>query len=266
MARKGRARFRALVQLVENAYPHVDAELAIRGGAVRVDGRTATNPSTLVRADASIALRSGGEEPVLRGEAKLEAALDAFDVCVDARIALDLGASAGGFTRALVRRGASRVYAVDAGFGQLLGSLRQDTRVVNLERTNLGSLTTTLVPDVIDVVTADLSYLSLAQALPQQNGRVTIASEADLIALVKPQFELSAQHSPTDEATLQEAVRRAVAGASAAGWNVAHVIRSPLTGSKGATEFFLHGRLARNRSSGQFAAMRVAHAPRDDSD
>src|SRR5207248_8695281 len=105
--------------------------------------------------------------PLLRGETKLRAALAAFDVSVAGRVALDVGAAAGGFTRALLAAGARRVYAVDAGYGQLLGSLRQDPRVVNLEATNLGELSVDLIPDQVELVTLDLSYLALAAAVPQ---------------------------------------------------------------------------------------------------
>src|SRR5262245_23079822 len=103
----------------------------------------------------------------LRGEAKLRHGLRAMAVPVEGRVALDVGAAAGGFTRVLLEAGAVRVYAVDAGHGQLLGSLRQDPRVVALERTNLGALTLELVPDVVEVVTMDLSYLPVARAAPQ---------------------------------------------------------------------------------------------------
>ena len=103
----------------------------------------------------------------LRGSAKLAAALDAFGIDVAGRLCLDVGASTGGFTSVLLERGAARVYAVDAGHGQLLGSLRQDARCVNLEATNVGDLTVALVPDVIDLVTVDVSYLALREAVRQ---------------------------------------------------------------------------------------------------
>lgn len=242
MARKGRAQLRALLQLVEKAYPRIDAESAIRAGGVVVDGRVARNPASLIPVGASVVLRSRDGDPPLRGEAKLDAAFAAFDVSVAGRTALDLGASAGGFTRVLLRRGAVRVYAVDAGFGQLLGSLRQDERVVNLERTNLATLTTRIVPERIDVVTADLSYLSLAAALPQLNDRVRFAIDAELIALVKPQFELGLRTAPTESRLLDQAVEHAAAGAIEAGWKVGSAIQSPVCGTRGAVEFLLHGR------------------------
>ena len=165
MGRKGRSRLRRLDAEVARRYPDLgDVTEAIERGAVLVEGRVHTNPASLVRGDASIAAR---KEARLRGEFKLRGALDALAVDVEGRTALDLGAAAGGFTRTLLDRGARRVYAVDAGFGQLLGSLRQHARVVNLEGVNIASLTTDLVPEPIDLVSVDLSYLSLRKAAPQ---------------------------------------------------------------------------------------------------
>ncbi|MBO0684385.1 MAG: TlyA family rRNA (cytidine-2'-O)-methyltransferase [Candidatus Dormibacteraeota bacterium] len=185
--------------------------------------------------------RLRGQRSPLRGEAKLDAALHEFQVPIQGRVALDAGAAAGGFTTVLLRRGASRVYAVEAGFGQLLGSLRQDPRVVNLERTNLGDLDRRRVTDRVEVVSLDLSYLSLADAVPQLT-TLDIAGGADLIALVKPMFELHLPRPPADEARLQDALGRAIAGMEAAGWRVAGSMPSPVTGQGGAHEFLVHGR------------------------
>jgi 23S rRNA (cytidine1920-2'-O)/16S rRNA (cytidine1409-2'-O)-methyltransferase len=195
------------------------------------------NPASLVRTDAAIAIVP---VPALRGEAKLIAALERFDVPVHDRVALDLGAAAGGFTRVLLRAGAARVYAVDAGYGQLLGSLRQDPRVVNLERTNVGALNRLLVPDEIDVVAADLSYLPLGTAVGQVTGRVSLARDADLLGLVKPQFELGRSSAPTTAEELDAAVQAAIVGVEAAGWAVRGTMESPARGSRGAVEFLLH--------------------------
>lgn len=192
----------------------------------------------LVAHDASIVLRT--PQP-LAGEAKLRAALAAFGPPVAGRIALDVGAAAGGFTRVLLEAGAARVYAVDVGFGQLLGSLRQDPRVVNLERTNLGELDTERVPDPIDIVTIDVSYISLARAIPQLE-HVVFAPNADLIALVKPMFELGLAEAPLDDESLAEALRRACAGIEAAGWTVVATIPSPVLGHRGAVELLVHAR------------------------
>jgi 23S rRNA (cytidine1920-2'-O)/16S rRNA (cytidine1409-2'-O)-methyltransferase len=132
------------------------------------------------------------------------------------------------------------VYAVDAGFGQLLGSLRLDRRVVTLERTNLGALDRLLVPEPVEVVTIDVSYLSLARAVPQLDA-LELAPLADLVALVKPMFELGLAAPPPDE-RLPEALARAEAGVAAAGWEALASIESPVRGSHGARELLLHAR------------------------
>lgn len=215
-----------------------DVEEAIHEGRVLVDGRPVLNPNSQVRPAAAVVVRPAR---VLRGTTKLQAALQVFPASIRDRVALDLGASAGGFTTALLRAGARRVYAVDVGHGQLVGSLRQDPRVVNLESTNLAALDAAKVPDTVDVVTADLSFLSLTDALPQL-GRVRFADRAELIGLVKPMFELQLPQPPEDEPSLQRALDRARRGVEAAGWEVTGELRSPVLGARGAVEFFLHAR------------------------
>jgi len=180
----------------------------------------------------------------LRGEAKLRAALLAFSVPVAGRVALDVGASAGGFTRVLLEAGARRVYAVDAGHGQLLGSLRQETRVVNLEATNVGSLDSVRIPEAIELVTVDVSYLSLTAAVEQLD-RITLAPRAHLVGLIKPMFELRLAEAPTDPGSLREARARAERGLVAGGWTVGGVIHSPVVGARGARELLIHGRRPR---------------------
>jgi 23S rRNA (cytidine1920-2'-O)/16S rRNA (cytidine1409-2'-O)-methyltransferase len=177
----------------------------------------------------------------LRGEAKLRAALAGFGVLVAGRVCLDLGAAAGGFTRVLLEAGATRVYAVDAGFGQLLGSLRQDPRVINLEATNVAALDGRVVADAIEVVTIDVSYLALAAAVAQLD-RITIAPEADLIGLVKPMFELRLATAPSDPMIVGAATERAAAGIVAAGWEVIGTMPSPVLGGRGAVEALVHAR------------------------
>ena len=238
MGRKARRRLRRLDHELARLHPSLDQRALIERGEVIVDGRVVTNPASLVRRGASIVVRS---TRTLRGEAKLLGALDLFGVIVRGRCALDVGAAAGGFTRALLARGAARVYAVDAGFGQLLGSLRQDDRVVNLEGVNVASLTRSLVPEQVDVVTIDLSYLAVARAVHQLRA-LEFAAGADLIALVKPMFELRRGLPPTDPAELAEAVRRAQAGLASAGWMLPRWIESPQRGRGGSIEFFVHGR------------------------
>jgi 23S rRNA (cytidine1920-2'-O)/16S rRNA (cytidine1409-2'-O)-methyltransferase len=240
VARKGRVQLRRLLDELVRTHPSItDPDAAIARGAVVVEGRVVTNAASLVRVGAAITLRR--VQP-LRGEAKLEAALGAFHVPVSGRIALDVGAAAGGFTRMLLNAGARRVYAVDAGHGQLLGSLRQDERVVNLERVNLAELNVEIVPDTIEVVTLDLSYLAVAGAVPQLE-TLQLAADAHAVALVKPQFELGLAAPPEDEALLAAAVEHACGGFAHAGWNVVAVIESPVPGGRGAREFLVHASL-----------------------
>jgi 23S rRNA (cytidine1920-2'-O)/16S rRNA (cytidine1409-2'-O)-methyltransferase len=239
----GKQRFRPLAAELARLRPDADAVALIRDGAVRVDGRIVTNPGSLVRRGAAIVVR---EQLPLRGELKLRFALETFGVDVRGRTALDVGAAAGGFTRALLEAGAARVFAIDAGYGQLAGALRADRRVVNLERVNLGELDASLVSEVIAIVTIDLSYLAVARAAPQLE-RVRVAPDAELIALVKPMFELQLERPPRDEVRLRRAVARAAAGLTACGWTIAGQARSPITGSRGAVEFFLHARRGNRR-------------------
>jgi 23S rRNA (cytidine1920-2'-O)/16S rRNA (cytidine1409-2'-O)-methyltransferase len=237
MAKKTIARIVGLLDLVRREYPDLeDPEDAVRAGAVTVDGVAVRNLASRVRRGAVIRV---DRPKTLRGARKLTAALDGFDVSVAGRVGLDLGASTGGFTSVLLERDARLVYAVDVGYGQLLGSLRQDPRVRNLERTNLADLNRELVDVPVDVVTVDLSYLSIAKAVGQVEG-VEFAAGADLIALVKPMFELGAGALPSDEAELREAVRLAAAGVEQQRWSVQGVIDSPARGGHGAIEFLLH--------------------------
>lgn len=199
-----------------------------------------TSTRSLVRADASVAILS--PRP-LRGEDKLRAALDSFGVDVTGRICLDVGASAGGFTLVLIERGAAKVIAADAGHGQLRGFLRAHSRVMSLERTNLADLGR-VAPRCwdIEVITMDLSYLSVAEAVPQLEG-LRLSPRAELIALVRPMFELRLGLPPVDDRRLTEALDRARRGVERHGrWVVAHTMPSPVPGARGAREWLLHGR------------------------
>jgi 23S rRNA (cytidine1920-2'-O)/16S rRNA (cytidine1409-2'-O)-methyltransferase len=239
MGSTSRARFRHVLEHLARTRPDIaDPQAAIVAGHVLIDGRVVTNPRSQVRADAAVLLRL---PRALRGEDKLRAALDGFAIDVTDRACVDLGASAGGFTRVLLERGASRVYAVDAGHGQLRGDLRIDPRVVNLERTNLGDLSEIPRETRIDVVTMDLSYLSVADAVPQIE-TLTFSPGADLVALVKPMFELGLDTPPTDDPSMLRALDLAVGGVERSRWRVINTMASPVTGSKGARESLVHGR------------------------
>ncbi|MGI8424838.1 MAG: SAM-dependent methyltransferase [Chloroflexota bacterium] len=228
-----------LLEFLRRDFPYLaDHEAAVRGGRVLVDRVIRLNPAFRVRRGAHVTMAP--DQP-LRGEAKLRAALERFDVPVRDRIALDVGASAGGFTRVLLEYGAARVYAVDAGHGQLLGSLRQDSRVVNLEATNVGVLSPDLVREPVEVVTVDVSYLSLRAAVEQVE-RVRIAAGAHLIGLVKPMFELRLPEAPDDDVRLAQALARAEEGITGSGWHVLGSMHSPVLGAHGARELLVHAR------------------------
>jgi len=239
MKRRARRFFKKFLYQIRRTHPEAsDPESLIRSGQVLVDGRFVKNPASLVRLGASIVVVP---PRVLRGEVKLQAALDTFQLSVSGRVALDVGASTGGFTRVLLRAGATRCYAVDAGHGQLLGSLRCDSRVVNLESTNLGDLNRRLVPEVIDVITMDLSYLSLASAVSQLD-QIAIADDADLVVLVKPMFELELPALPEEGVLLKKAVVQAIQGIELGRWKVLAQMESPVRGAGGAIEFFLRAK------------------------
>jgi 23S rRNA (cytidine1920-2'-O)/16S rRNA (cytidine1409-2'-O)-methyltransferase len=215
-----------------------DPLAAIASGRVRVDGRVVTNPGSLVSPAASIRVAVAR---ALRGEAKLRPALAAFGVDVSGRVCLDVGAAAGGFTKVLLEEGASRVYAVDAGHGQLIGSLRRDERVVNLESTNVSELGPALIGEPIEVVVVDVSYLSLASAVAQL-APMRIAPGAELVGLVKPMFELRLGSAPGTRKSLDDALAEARRGVQRAGWSVVGWMDSPVKGARGAAELLLHAR------------------------
>jgi 23S rRNA (cytidine1920-2'-O)/16S rRNA (cytidine1409-2'-O)-methyltransferase len=235
VSKSQRARFVALTYLLARHRPDIDPA-AIAAGRVLVDGRALTNPSARVRVDASIRVMPSRR---LRGDVKLSHALDALAVPVVGRVAVDVGASAGGFTTALLDRGARRVYAVDTGVGQLVGRLRSDVRVRNLEGHNIGSLTRAVIPDVVELVAIDLSYLAVTDAVPQLE-QVDIHRAADLVALVKPTFELHRATLARSDDDIADAVRRATEGVMTAGWRVVATCDAPATGQRGAREAFIH--------------------------
>jgi 23S rRNA (cytidine1920-2'-O)/16S rRNA (cytidine1409-2'-O)-methyltransferase len=238
MGRKG-PRLRKLATELAQRFPHLeDPEAVIAAGDVYVDGLPRTNPASLVSAGAALTLRSPKQ---LRGKAKLAHALSAFEVDPSGRVAVDLGAAAGGFTQALLDAGAARVYAVDVGHGQLLGSLRQDPRVVNLERTNLAQLDAALVPESVELISMDLSYLAIGAAAPQLE-TLRVEPEADLVALVKPIYELGLRALPTDDRELHAAVEHAADGLAGSGWSLVATTRSPVLGARGAIEWLVHAR------------------------
>jgi 23S rRNA (cytidine1920-2'-O)/16S rRNA (cytidine1409-2'-O)-methyltransferase len=221
-----------------------DAVALISEGRVLISGQAATKPATGVEAGTPVVVRADPDQPrwVSRGAYKLLGALDAFGVDVAGRRALDAGASTGGFTEVLLRRDVREVIAVDVGYGELAWSLRTDERVVVHERTNVRDLSPDAIGGPVDLVVADLSFISLRLVLPALTA--CAAPEADLLPMVKPQFEvgrhrLGAGGVVRDPALRAEAVLAVGQAAAALGWGTAGVAASPLPGPAGNVEFFL---------------------------
>jgi 23S rRNA (cytidine1920-2'-O)/16S rRNA (cytidine1409-2'-O)-methyltransferase len=227
----------ALLTLLQRRFPGLDDPAELIGkGVVLVNGLPSTNLRTRVRADAAIRIH---RPRPLRGTIKLACALTTFRIRAAGVVALDLGAAAGGFTQALLDAGAARVYAVDAGAGQLRGWLRADSRVINLERTNLAQLNRRLIGEPVDLITMDLSYLAVADAIGQIDWQL-LAQAAQLIALIKPTFELHAAALADQPQQVAAAVDAAARALEDHGWQVLGRQQSPILGSKGAVEVLVH--------------------------
>ena len=219
-----------------------EAEAAVLEGRVTVSGRPAHKPSTLVAPAESVEMSTAPRRFVSRGGDKLEAALERFGLDVTGRACLDAGSSTGGFTDCLLQRGAAHVVSVDVGYGQLAWSLRSDDRVSVLERTNVRDLRPEHLPAPPAVVVADLSFMSLRAAVPVLADLA--ADRAEVVLLVKPQFELPADVASggvvRDPQQWRRAVEDVATACSAAGLAPRGVMASPLTGPAGNVEFLLH--------------------------
>lgn len=217
------------------------ARAAIEAGGVSADGRRVAKSSELL-ADDAVITAVPAHPWVGRGALKLVHALDLWPVAVDGRVVLDVGASTGGFTEVCLARGAERVYAVDVGRGQLHPTMTADPRVVSLEATDARDLTPALIPEPPGLIVTDVSFISLAKALPA--ALALAAPGAELVALVKPQFEVGPERVGkgglvTDPAVRQHALDGVVAFLEAAGWTVRATTDSPIEGGDGAREFLL---------------------------
>jgi 23S rRNA (cytidine1920-2'-O)/16S rRNA (cytidine1409-2'-O)-methyltransferase len=235
--RPARQRLDALLADRDLAASREKAQALILAGLVTVDGQVARKAAQLVNVDATIVLRES-EPYVSRGGYKLAHALDRFGVSVDGLLAVDVGASTGGFTDVLLQRGARRVYAVDVGHGQLHWRLRNDARVVVLERTNARTLEA--LPELADLATIDVSFISLRLVLPSV--RRLVRPGSSMIALVKPQFEAGRELVGRGGVVRSSAVHRLVLEAFVS-WlpteelGLAGLIASPLRGPAGNVEF-----------------------------
>ncbi|ANI39972.1 TlyA family RNA methyltransferase [Mycolicibacterium vaccae] len=234
----------------------VDAELVRRGlarsrqqaaeligaGRVRVDGMPAAKPATAIAVTANLTVEGDTDSWVSRGAHKLIGALDAFGLSVERRRCLDAGASTGGFTEVLLARDAREVVAVDVGYGQLAWSLRTDPRVTVMERTNVRELTAEAIGGPVDLVVADLSFISLATVLPALTS--CASPGADIVPMVKPQFEVGkdrvgAGGVVSDPALRVDAVLSVARRAAELNWPAVAVTASPLPGPAGNVEYFL---------------------------
>ncbi len=218
------------------------AEL-IGAGRVSVDGMPAAKPATAIALNANIVVDAAGQRSwVSRGAHKLIGALDAFGLAVDGKRCLDAGASTGGFTEVLLDRGAGEVVAADVGYGQLAWSLRSDPRVRVLDRTNVRELTADAIGGPVDLIVADLSFISLATVLPALAS--CAMAGADIVPMVKPQFEVGKDRvgagGVVSDPDLRVAAVLAVANhAAELRWHAVDVVASPLPGPSGNVEYFL---------------------------
>ena len=235
------SRKRADVLLVERGLfeSRAKARAAIEAGGVTVEGRPVAKASDLV--DETAELTAEAAHPwVGRGALKLAYALEVWSIPVEGRVVLDVGASTGGFTEVCLQAGAVKVYAVDVGRGQLHPKVAADPRVVDLSGVDARNLDTALIPEPPDLIVSDVSFIGLEKALPAALGLA--ASDADLVCLVKPQFEVGREHVGKggvvkDEAARANAVRDVAAFLDRAGWTVRGEAQSPVTGSDGNVEY-----------------------------
>jgi 23S rRNA (cytidine1920-2'-O)/16S rRNA (cytidine1409-2'-O)-methyltransferase len=221
------------------------AKAAIEAGGVTVDGAPAKAASQAVPEDAVVTY-ADAHRWVGRGALKLDHALGLWPVAVKGRTVLDVGASTGGFTEVCLERGATQVFAVDVGSGQMHARVAADPRVVNLEQTDARDLTPALIPEPPQLIVCDASFIGLAKVLPAALSLG--APDADLITLVKPQFEMESRGDVgrggvvRDVEARQAALDRVSGWLEAQGWGVRAVAESPITGGDGNVEFLLWAR------------------------
>ena len=225
------------------------AREAVTAGLVRVNGQVARKASKTVGPDDTVFCEGEAHDYVGRGALKLAAALDAFGIDPGGRMCLDLGASTGGFTEVLLRRGAARVYAVDVGHGQLADAVADDPRVMNLERTHARDLDRALVPEPIAILVCDVSFISVTKALPP--ALALCAPGAEAVVLIKPQFELGPERlgkggivRESEAALADWLAAEVVLWFEGRGWTVRSTMPSPIRGGDGNAEFLLAARRA----------------------
>ena len=218
------------------------ARAAVEAGGVTVDGQPAKAASQMVAEDAEIVFAEA-HDFVSRAALKLDHALTLWPVAVEGRTVLDVGASTGGFTEVCLRRGAARVFAVDVGQGQLHPRIAGDPRVIGLEKTDARTLTPGLIPEPPQLIVCDASFIGLAKVLPA--ALALAAPDADLVTLVKPQFEMKRRADVgrgglvRDPEARQAALDRVAAWLDGQGWRVQATAESPIAGGDGNVEWLL---------------------------
>lgn len=226
------------------------ARSAIMAGIVYMDGNKADKPGMSYRTDSRIEIRENPNPYVSRGGLKLEKALRVFNIGLQGKTAADMGASTGGFTDCMLKNGAVKVFAVDVGYGQLAWELRNDPRVVCMERTNVRYLKQEDLGTAVDFVTIDVSFISLTKVLPA--ARDISNTEGEVVCLIKPQFEAGREkvgkHGVVrDPQTHKEVISRISAFVTENGFRIRGLDYSPITGPEGNIEYLLH--LAKNGES-----------------
>jgi 23S rRNA (cytidine1920-2'-O)/16S rRNA (cytidine1409-2'-O)-methyltransferase len=215
----------------------------ILSGSVFVDGKKIDKAGTPIGLEAEIVVAGEKCPYVSRGGVKLNFAIKTFSIDVSEKVAIDVGASTGGFTDCLLQQGAARVYAIDVGYGQLADSIRQDARVVVLDRQNIRTLKHGVIPEKADIVTIDVSFISLEKVIPELHDLVI--PEGEIIALVKPQFEVGkgevgaggiVRNPEQHQAVLDKIMNKAKEW----GLYVIGSVPSPITGKKGNREFLVY--------------------------
>lgn len=218
------------------------AKAMILAGHVKVNGAVVDKAGTPVREDADIVITE--RMPfVSRGGLKLADALEEFSVDVHDKTAMDVGASTGGFTDCLLQHGSRRVYAVDVGYGQFDAKLRNDQRVVLIEKTNIRYLERESIPEPVDIAVIDVSFISLLKVIPRVSE--FLSPDGEIIALIKPQFEAGREHVAKGGVVKNETVRlqvidRMKVSAEDMGFRVMGVIQSPIKGPKGNVEYLMY--------------------------
>ena len=218
------------------------AKSLIMAGQVYIDEQKVDKPGTNVPNDSNIIVRQGAKY-VSRGGLKLEKSMAKFDITLEGKVCMDIGASTGGFTDCMLQNGAKKVYSVDVGYGQLAWKLRCDERVCNLERTNIRHLDNSLITDEIEFISIDVSFISLKLVLPKVNE--LLKETGDCVALIKPQFEagkdkVGKKGVVRDISIHKEVIENVFAFTRELGFKITELDYSPIKGPEGNIEYLMH--------------------------